>query len=94
MFPVYQTSSRNLFQNVSWRWYFKTAVSNLYIAISLYEHDICGPFAVPSVFRKFLLLKIKLLHVKQSFKPSKIHSIGGVLLQAGFETSETDYCQC
>ena len=46
----------------------------------LYEHDIWGPSAVPSVCRKFPLLKIELFHVKQSFNPSKIHSTGCVLV--------------
>ena len=59
----------------------KGAVSNLDIAISLYEQYICGPCAVTSLCRKFLLLKIKLLHVKQSSKPSFIHSTGGVLAE-------------
>ena len=63
-----------------WKWYSEAAVSNLGIAISLYEQDIYGTSTVPSVCRKFLLLKIELLHVKQSSKPSKIHSVGGVLV--------------
>ena len=46
--------------------------SNLDIAVSLYEQGICGQCAVPSVCRKFLLLKIELelLHVRQGSKPS------------------------
>ena len=47
----------------------------------MYEQDICGPCTVPSIYRKFLLLKAELLHVKQSSKPSNIHSTGGVLVE-------------
>ena len=61
------------------KWFCKAAASNLHIVIALFEQDICGPCVVPSVCRKFLLLKIELLHVKQSFEPSKIHSTGEVL---------------
>ena len=64
----------------------------------MYEQDICGPCAVPSVCRKFLLLKIELLHVKQSSKPSKIHSTGVVLvdllIKPTLQHLNQTYCQC
>ena len=59
-----EQSSGTLFQSIGWRWYCKAVVLNLCIAISLYEHDKRGPSAVPSVCKKFLLLKIEWLHVK------------------------------
>ena len=53
-----------------------------------------GLCALPSVCRKFLLLEIELLHVKQSSKPSKIHSTGGVLVdlfnKTDFTASKSD----
>ena len=42
---------------------------HLEIFSRVYEHDVCGPCAVPSVCRNFLLLKVELLHDKQSSKP-------------------------
>ena len=83
-----KTSSQNLFQNVGWKRYCKAAVLNLDIAIWLYEQDICGLCAVPSVFRKPQLLRIELLHVKQSYKPSKIYLTGGVLV---YHFNKTDF---
>ena len=37
----------------------------------------------------FLLLKIELLHVNQSLKPSKIHSTGAVLIDLSNKTDFT-----
>ena len=57
-----------------------------------------GPCTVPSVCRKFLLLKIVLVYVKQSAKPSKIHSTGGVLVdlfnKTGFTASKPHLVEC
>ena len=79
MCPECEKPSGILFQSVGRRWYCKAAVSNLDISISLYEPEICGPCAVPSLCRKFLLLKIESLHVKQSSTPSKTQLTEGVL---------------
>lgn len=50
----------------------------------------CGPCTVPSVCKKcYILLKKKLLHVKQRSKPSKIHSTGGVLVDLFNKTDLT-----
>ena len=79
MCPNWQISSRNLFHSGSSKWYCEAAVSKLDIAISLYDQNICGPCTVPLAFRKFPLLKIELLHIKLSSKPSKVYLTGGVL---------------
>lgn len=45
------------------------------LQISLHEQDICGSCAALSVCRKFPLLQ-----VKQNSKPTKRHSLGGILV--------------
>ena len=86
---IVKISSWNLFQSVGWKWYCKAAASNLDIAISLYEQDIYGPCTLPSVCRKFLLLKIELLYFKQSSKPSEKHSFGVALVDLFNKTDFT-----
>ena len=48
--------------------------------MSPYEQDICGPCAVPFVWRKCLLLKTELLDSKHDLRASIIQSVGGNIL--------------
>ena len=46
----------------------------------VFSRVLAEGYIVPSICRKFLLLITELLHVKQSSKPFKIYSTGGILV--------------